>query len=255
MKKNTTIKPVTCIRILLIPAIVFITNLPSLAQRQSKTGSPWVVNVNGGMVSFFGDLSTKDYNPVWKTQTESDLGLGVDVSKDIIRQLSFSLSYFTGKMKGNNPALNYYFNNRFNELQLIAGINIDEIISPDNKSRISVILNVGGGGLFYKSIRRQMTDGRIVNEDGAPDMDYRGTSRSAAFISVGPKIAFDISNQWSLIAGLAFRFTNTDLLDGYRGSTGIADRYSILTAGFAYKISTERSSHKCTEEYKKYKIL
>lgn len=225
------------------------------AQRQTYTGSPWCVTVNAGMVSFFGDLSTKDYNPVWKTQTESDLGLGVDVSKDVIQQLSLSASYFTGKMKGNNPDLNYYFNNKFSELQLVAGINLDEIFSPDNGSILSVALNVGGGGLFFKSIRRQMSDGRIVNEQGAPDMDYRGIFRSAMFYAVGPEITLDISEQWSANAGLVFRFTNTDLLDGYEGSTGIADRYSILTAGFTYKISADKS-HKtrCTEEYKRYLV-
>jgi hypothetical protein len=217
----------------------------------------WYIGAGGGMVSFFGDLSTKDYNPVWKTQTESDLGIAFDAGKEISPVLGISASFTLGKMKGNNPDLNYYFNNKFNEIQLFINLSLKQVIQPLSNSPFDFYLSAGGGYLNYNTIRRQMDNGNIVTDDGIPSPAYSGSTRSALFASTGPGISYSINEKWKLITNLIFRFTDSDLLDSYTGSTGISDRYSMLMVGFRYTPGFSGSGSnrqiRCTEEYKKFK--
>lgn len=253
-KRIISIRKELIIGFVLFFTILLSIELPTYAQMRKSENNPWFIGINAGMVSFFGDLSTKDYNPVWKTQTESDFGVGLTGGKRIGNLFAVSANVFTGRMKGNNPDLNFYFNNTFTELQGSIAFSLKEAIFPQTSDMIDVLLNVGGGQLFYKSVRRVMNDGTIVNEEGIPAPDYQGISRSALFFSSGIDLDYNFSSNWTARLGLCFRFTDSDLLDAYVGSTGINDRYSVLSAGILYKIQSGNSrSVRCTEEYKKYK--
>lgn len=220
-------------------------------------GEKWYAGAAGGMVSFFGDLSTKDYNPVWKTQTESDLGLSLEVGKDVSTTVGISASLSLGKMKGNNPDLNYYFNSKFNELQLMLNLNLRQLVFGRQDSPLDIYLGAGGGYLNFQTIRRQMDNGNIVTDEGFPAPGYSGSNRSAMFFSAGPAITYSLNENWKAITSLVFRFTDSDLLDSHAGSTRINDRYSMLLIGARYYFDFSGNSGnrtiRCTEEYKKFK--
>lgn len=241
-----------------IVALCFMLLLSTVANAQLYSfGEKWYIGAGGGMVSFFGDLSTKDYNPVWKTQTESDLGITFEAGKQLSPAIGISASFTLGKMKGNNPALNYYFNNKFSELQLFINLSLRQLLQPESSSPFDFYLSAGGGYLDYRTIRRQMDNGDIVTDEGIPAPGFSGSNRSALFTATGPGISYSMNENWSVYTNLIFRFTDSDLLDSYTGSTGISDRYSMLMLGFKYNLSLSGSGSnrqiRCTEEYKKFK--
>ncbi len=198
----------------------------------------WYLGPQISVVSFFGDLSVHDFDPVRKFTDESDFGLGIMMGKSITRLIDMRVNYCRGKMRGSNPGLDMYFKNHFNEINLEAVINLSNLLWPYNKSRFKVTANTGIGYVNYRSIKYSISTGTYLSSEGySQEMKPLGKAGSSLSIPVGFELDYYLGRNWMISGGFSFRLRNEDLLDSQTGSTGISDRYSLTSAGFSYIIN------------------
>lgn len=130
-----------------IPGLLILISINSQAQiYPAKAG--WMVGVQGGMVSFFGDLGVYDRNPVKKLSQESDVGFSFMVGKQLSPLISVKAGYLNGKMKGSNPELKFAFTSKFTELSLTTELNLTKLISRSSDSRLNALAVLGIGHLM-----------------------------------------------------------------------------------------------------------
>jgi len=198
----------------------------------------WYLGPQICFVSFFGDLSVHDFDPVRKFTDESDLGFGFMVGKSITRLIDVKVNFCRGKMRGSNPDLDMNFKNDFNEADLEAAINLSNMIWPYNRSRFKLTANAGIGYISYRSIKYNISEGTYLSSEGySQEKKPLGKAGSALVIPIGFELDYYFSHNWMLSGGFSFRLHNKDLLDSQIGSTGISDRYSVISAGLSYIIN------------------
>jgi len=209
----------------------------------------WYVGAKLGMVSFFGDLSVHDFNPVSKFTAESDMAWGIIAGKSLNRILDLKINLISGGMKGSNPAMDMYFSNSFSEISTGTAIDITRLIWPETNSRFHITAELAFGGIRYRSIKYRQSDDSYLSSVGyTASREISGSAKSAVVFPLGIGAGYMISNRWVISAELLYRLHNTDLLDSQIGSTGISDRYSFTSIGLVYILFPVKQTHDKAEE-------
>jgi hypothetical protein len=200
-----------------------------------KMHENWYLGSQLSIVSFFGDLSVHDFNPARKLTEDSDFAWGLMAGKSINRLIDTRIYYNYGHMRGSNQDLDMYFSNDFNEFSIGATFNLSHWIRPQKNSVFDLKASTGVGVIYYRSIKYRMSDGSYLSSEGyTPDKSPSGKSSSALVIPVGLELNYMPGKNWMFFLGFSFRLHNQDLLDSHVGSTGISDRYSLVSAGCIY---------------------
>ncbi|MBK9359462.1 MAG: hypothetical protein IPN08_19165 [Bacteroidales bacterium] len=220
----------------MIPALILILAMvhPAFAQPY-RIREQWYIGAKVGMVSFFGDLSIHDFDPVSKFTDESDLAWGILAGKSLNRIFDLKVSLISGAMKGSNPSMDMYFSNRFSEISTGTSIDITRLIWPQTVSRFHVTAELAFGGITYRSIKYRQSDDTYLSSVGyTSSREVTGSAKTAIVFPMGIGAGYRVSNHWVISAELLYRLHNTDLLDSQVGSTGISDRYSYTSIGLIY---------------------
>ncbi|MBK6962710.1 MAG: hypothetical protein IPH20_01950 [Bacteroidales bacterium] len=215
----------------------------------------WYMGPQICLVSFFGDLSVHDFDPVRKLTDESDFGLGLMAGKSINRLMDARINYIHGKMKGSNPGLDMNFKSNFDEISLGLTISLSRLILPFRISKIDLIAMAGIGYINYRSIKYSLSNGTYLSSEGyTKEKQAIGKASSSLTIPVGFELSYRISQNWIASGGFSFRLYYQDLLDSQIGSTGINDRYSVASIGLSHifnpiKKKAYRNSFGCLDSF------
>lgn len=209
----------------------------------------WLIGVNGGTSSFFGDLSVYDSKPVEKLSEESDLAYSIFVGKQISQVFTIKLGYLSGELKGSNEAFQLYFNNSFNELYLTGDISLSRMLFPYNDSPFDLYAIGGIGSLKSHAVKRQITDNAIVEEHEINFFDTESISNSI-IAKTGLGLNYKLGDKWNATSEVVFMLTGNDMLDAQAGNTGINDYYSYISVGLSYVISSNRKYYNYSDPYK-----
>ncbi len=215
----------------------------------------WYLGPQIGLVSFFGDLSVHDFDPVRKLTEESDLGLGLLAGKSINRLMDVRINYIHGNMKGSNPDLDMNFKSNFNEISVGLTLSLSRLLQPYKNSKIDLIASAGVGYINYRSIKYRFSNGTYLSSEGySREKQPVGKASSSLTIPIGFELSYRISRDWVASGGFSFRLYNQDLLDSQVGSTGINDRYSVASIGLSrifnpIKKKAYRNSYGCLNRF------
>ncbi|MBK6962709.1 MAG: hypothetical protein IPH20_01945 [Bacteroidales bacterium] len=210
-----------------------------------KMRENWYFGSQLSIVSFFGDLSVHDFDPVRKLTEESDLAWGFLAGKSINRLIDTRIYYNHGHMRGSNAGLDMYFSNDFNEFCLGTTLNLSRLIKPASNSRLTIAASAGLGLNFYRSIKYSITDGSYLSSEGfSQEKNPVGEASSALVVPLGLELNYHPGKNWMYLLGFSFRMHNQDLLDSHIGSTGISDRYSLLSIGCSYIVNPKKKKPK-----------
>lgn len=207
----------------------------------------WYIGPQIGMVSFFGDLSVYDFDPVMKLTDESGFAWSILGGKAITKTLDARMFYTRGRMKGANPGLDMVFNNKFNEFSMGASLSLNRLIWRNSRSRFNLTANAAAGIIHYRSIKYRLSDGSYLSSEGYNQQEESsGPAKSSIVFPIGMGLGYRLNNHLTLSADVSFRLYNKDVLDSQVGSTGISDRYSYISIGLFYifnpdKIQTNES--------------
>jgi hypothetical protein len=191
----------------------------------------WSVNVNGGLTSFFGDLSLYDTDIADKLSKESGPAFGVLLSKNINDKFAISGQVLYGTLKGQNSTT--VFNANILELNIQARVNFINLFSPDNLSNFDVYGYLGLGQFTFKSEQYKVEDPSDISieDTGTPEFVY--------FFGFG--LEYKFTEKIGMTMDMGMRQAQNDKLDDLVKNKNY-DYYSYLSIGFTYYIESFKKS-------------
>lgn len=220
------------LKVALVPLVVVLMAVSggTLKAQPYSINNGWMMGAGAGMVSFYGDLSVHDLTIGEKINTESNPATYLFGGKLISPVFSVKTSLLNGKMRGSNEDFDQSFTNHFYELSLSGSMCVTELMFPDNKGRLDIFVT---GGLGY--IHSLAVNSQIVNEKGLLPVSTE-TAALAKIISL--EVQYSLSRRLRICGSLSSRYTNSDMIDGYTGSTGINDHYTFHSLGVVYVMNS-----------------
>jgi hypothetical protein len=189
----------------------------------------WNININGGLTSYFGDLSLHDFDVGAKLKTESGPAVSLILTKNIFKDaISLSGQLLTGKLEGRKS--NISFTAELLEYNLHARVDFVDLLML-KKSHAFGIIGYAGAGQFL------FTTKKVVMEEGTV-MNFEHTARVPEFVFFfGGGVYYKVNSNFGITADLALRQCQNDRLDDYVKNDDF-DYYSYLSIGMSYYLTT-----------------
>jgi len=203
---------------------VYSQNLKSNVRYQNEFWKVWSINVNAGLNSFHGDLSSFDNSYFEKLANESGPAIGIQVNKHIDRVFSISGQVLMGKLKGS--AANASFKSNILEYNLHLRINVLGLFFPKNSTKYGLNGFVGIGQFWFDSEQQRYNEGNITT--------YTHSARVPELVYFfGGGIYYNISDNFGVTVDLSIRQCQNDKLD-VEADNNDFDYYSYLGFGIIY---------------------
>ena len=207
---------------------IFITQI-TFSQRWGgesnfKTNNTWSIGINGGLTSYYGDLSIHDANFEEKLAKESGTAIGVTLNRHFNKIISVSGQLLLGKLKSNNNNISFYSN--LLEYNLHLRIDFVNLFTPYDFNKFGITGYVGIGNFLFSTTSYELQDDILkttVHSTRVPEFVY--FFGGGVFYKATDKIGFS--------ADLAIKQCQNDKLDNYV-SGGNYDYYSYLSFGITY---------------------
>lgn len=196
------------------------------------------VGLNVGAVSYFGDLSIYDFEPLNKLRFESGIAADLFISKQINQFLILKTNFGSGNTKSNRPDINTSFYNRFSQVNINLSFSLKELIFPYSPIAIDFGVQAGYGVILFRAVSYNPINMNIINIEGLnQNKKNTGKSQLTSGFSSGYYFSYSLNDQLLLNHNLSFILLNTDKFDATVGSTGIHDRVMYTNFGIAYRIT------------------
>ncbi|MEZ5084525.1 MAG: hypothetical protein R2750_13940 [Bacteroidales bacterium] len=186
----------------------------------------WEINLNGGVFSYFGDISGFDNNFIEKLNQESNFASGLIISKNISQEIKLSGQIIFGKLKGRNnnqsissEVFEYNFHVRFDVLKIA---NVKKL------SKWRFDLYGGLGNFLFNTTRYEYIEGETK--------EYNTKARVPEFLYLmGTSLSYDIFEKMAISVDFSLRQCQNDKIDNLVANNDF-DYYSYLNIGITYKI-------------------
>lgn len=223
---------------LLIVILFTIFPMREILAQHIFTKDDLAIGLNVGTVSYFGDLSIYDFEPLNKLRFESGMSGNLILSKQISQYLTIKINYRLGNTKGNKPTNNTSFYNRFNEMSLELSGSLKKLIFPYSSTAIDFGIQAGYGVLLFRAVSYNTDNMNVINYEGLnQNKKNTGNPQLATGFSSGYYIAYPLNDKLLLNHNVNFVLLNTDKFDATVGSTGIHDRIMFTNFGIVYRIT------------------
>lgn len=224
------------IRVILLLVLVLSILVPKSLDAQSWGGKrksgfldSWAINANVGVSSFFGDLSTFDTEISKKLTEESGPAYGLIATKYLFNdKIGISGQLLFGKLKGSNSTGNISFESTFAEYNLHARLNLINIFSPYNMSKVGLELFGGLGQFKFKTTQWDRSQEELevnIEDTGTPEFVY--------FFGMG--MFYKVSDKIRITAEFSMRQAGNDKIDDLAKNEN-NDYYSYVSIGLTYYI-------------------
>ena len=197
-------------------------------ERTSPLWDLWSINLNAGVTSYFGDLSSYDPQFDQKLQFESGPAMGLIITKHLSRTFAISGQFLYGSMQAKHS--NIAFATDFLEYNLHGRINFVNLFDPHRSHRLSFTGYVGVGQFFFstqKTVNEDLKAAETTHQTGVPEFLY--------FFGTG--FNYELSQKIGISLDLSLRQCQNDRLDDYIANEDF-DYYSYLSIGVTYNISS-----------------
>lgn len=233
-------------------ALLIVFMLLESSQSWSQGHDNWTVGFQGGITSYYGDLSRHDTDPLKKISVESDRYFGLAAGKKISPTFNIVLSFSDHKLTGKNSYESFSFSSSFKEILLGVDVSVMSILLSQTDSRFDLYGKAGGGIFIFDSFKVISDNANPDNEDPEPDIDKTGT-----VITGGFGTSYHVNSRWKVSLEFVGRIASSDLLDGFEGTSGIDDFYSTLGIGVTYTLNFKDGRkgfyQEGSREYRRYK--
>jgi hypothetical protein len=219
-------------------AIPHITNAQSWGggKKKSALWEQWSININGGLTSFFGDLSKFDTEIMEKLTQESGPAFSGILTKHLGHHKKFGVSgqLLYGSLKGENNS-KVSFQATLIEYNFHGRVNLVNLISPDNRSKVGINLYAGVGQFMFKTTkydRRNNENIVKIKDTGTPEFLY--------FFGMGA--SYKVMPSIEITVDVAMRQAQNDYLDDFVKNDNY-DYYTYLDLGATYSIDSFKKSN------------
>jgi hypothetical protein len=228
MKPKFKILVLTAISVLfIISSSVYSQNRNGNLRYQNELWNLWSFDINAGLSSFYGDLSSFDNNFLKKQLHESGPAFGLILTKHFDRLFGVSGQLLLGQLKGNIQ--NSSFNAGFIEYNLHARFNLLNLFFPDNKGKIGLNIQAGIGQFLFQSTN-------CIYNEGANSTTMYSTRVPEFIYFFGSGFFYRSSDNFGISLNLSVRQCHNDMLDVVAKNSDY-DYYSYMGVGFTYYLS------------------
>lgn len=220
--------------------LVFLILIPTgiIAQSYNKTSSfrsYWQLNANVGTSIFFCDLKQYKYWPLSENENEWRYAGGFQLVKQISPVFGLRGQALFGNLSGTRRSLNRYFETNYIEFNLNTTISIRNLVSKYRSNQLWNIYFLFGVGITnYNTEVMDLTTKEVVQRVGYGNGKSFGGRTLEGIATGGLGLDFRLSNKWNLMFESAFRFMNSDNMDGRISGSG-NDTYNYTSVGLSFK--------------------
>jgi opacity protein-like surface antigen len=186
----------------------------------------WSVNINGGITSYFGDLSHYDNSFSGKIEYESGNGFGVVLSKKLNKAISLSGQIIAGKIKGKSN--NISFESTLFEYNMHLRTDLIQLMKPGKNPAFGIDLFAGMGHFIFKTQKEEYIEGGILttnHKSRVPEFVY--------FFGTGVK--YNFTHKVDLNLEVSIHQFQNDKIDIVHANDDF-DYFSYLQIGFTYHL-------------------
>jgi hypothetical protein len=226
--------------------------LPQISEAQGWGGrrkpglwDNWSLNLNAGLSSFFGDLSKFDTEIVQKLTKESGAAFSGILTKHISPKFGVSGQLFYGGLKGENNS-QVSFEATIVEYNAHLRVNLINLMSPNNRSKLGIELYGGIGQFVFKTTKYDLRNNETkisIKDTGTPEFMY--------FFGTG--MSYKITDKIGATLDVSMRQAQNDYIDDFVKNDNY-DYYSYLSVGLTYYIESFKKSKGYKPSYSKGRI-
>ncbi len=195
------------------------------------------VELNGGLLSHYGDVKRYRYYP----GDELSFGGGFGLNYHITPLLTLRGSFLAGQLVGEMPRSDRHFENNFMEYTFNGIINFNQLFAPNSRSNeFFSIYGVAGVGLIsYRSKLMTISSDQVLESYGyASDGTTKEDRITDMTIPLGIGLKFRLSERFDIGIESAFRATKTDKLDAVNRSFSDNDVYNYTSLGITIRLGS-----------------
>ena len=221
------------------------------AQTTSMLRNNWFVGISPGMVSYYGDLSQYDNNPIKTILYESGPTISFTAGKKMKNFLEFSLVATLGQVSAGRTDWDTEFQSRFNELGINSAVSIANIVNPRRRSRFDYGLTVNYSIMQWRSASYKISDQSLILSDGLDvDGNNLDSGQTDNYFGAGYFVGYALNPQFSIRLSQSMQLLNTDQFDSFEGTinSNINDRILLTGIGLIFNIKAGRSGRSDFEE-------
>lgn len=192
----------------------------------------WDVNVNLGMNSFYGDISSYDDDMIGKLQYESGFAGGVIVTKRVSDIFGLSGQVVAGSLSGRKN--NIYIHSKILEYNLHLRMDLVPLFTGNSQTRLKLEVFGGVGNFIFDSSKEEFIEGEsIVTER---------KSRVPEFLYlIGGGLGYNLSPKISISSEISVKQCQNDKIDLVDSGTDY-DYYTYLNIGITYHFRSLKQS-------------
>ncbi|MFO7977734.1 MAG: OmpA family protein [Bacteroidales bacterium] len=217
--------------------LIFISG-PSYSQgSDTKTTvyNKFSVELNGGLLSHYGDIKRYRYYP----GDELSFGGGFGLNYHVSPLLTLRGSFLAGQLVGEMPRDDRHFENNFMEYTFNGIINFNQLFAPNSRSNefFSIYGVAGVGVISYRSQLMTISNDQVLDSYGyASDGTTKEDRVTDMTIPFGMGLKFRLSERFDVGIESAFRATKTDRLDAVDRGRTAHDMYNYTSVGITIRL-------------------
>ena len=189
----------------------------------------WTINVNGGITSYFGDLSLNDLEIGNKFSQESGPAGSIILTRNIYRDvIGISGQVIAGKIEGRKADISFKAN--LIEYNLHARVDFIRLLMPRKYNACGVIGYAGVGQFLFNTIKVELNEGTLKTTK-------QDTEVPEFLIFFGGGVYYKLNENLGLTADLSLHQCQNDRLDDYIKNDNY-EYYTYLSVGVSYYIKT-----------------
>ncbi len=186
------------------------------------------VSVNAGVMSYFGDLSIYDSDPLNKLRYESRPAFGVIATKEVLNAFGISGQVLYGQLEGGTERQD--FSSRILEYNLHLRSDLVRLIFRSREHRLGFTPYAGIGQFIFRTRTTTFSDEQAQKKEVS--------SRVPEFVYfAGAGLSYRLPRNLALSADMGLRQCRNDKLDGLVKNDNF-DYYTYLSAGLTYHIGS-----------------
>src|SRR3989339_835664 len=209
MKRNLNI-------ILFLTTLTVTLAFPDISAQEPVNPQGLSLKLSPGALSFYGDMSQNDFNPIIKIGQASKFGIGIAIIKQFSPVLGIQAQFLTGSLYSvyevaDNQLASTYFMGTLTDFGL--SLRLDPIHMIKSRTfKFSPYVSVGISTIGFRSVRRFWSTNQVI----LPTFGYKtdGATKSPQQTAMSVPITLGLS--YRVMPNLQFelehsaRLTNTD---------------------------------------------
>lgn len=225
--------------------VIVLTHFETSGQADSLKG--FSIKLSPGALTYYGDLSTNNWNIFNRIGTGSKFGFSAGIVKQFSPFFGIQAQFMAGSLytaaSDNTIWTNTYFAGSLSEFSLSARLDPLKILKG-KPLKISPYLSLGVAAFGFRSVRREMFTNLVLLPNFGYNVDglTKVTRQTAMSLPMTLGLSYEVIPNLQLELEYSVRLTNTDLLDCVKGAKNSNDLYSFASIGLRYTISRKSAT-------------